>query len=349
MKGFFLGMVCIGVLAFGVSAQTWPFSAKGQPIMPGFPTEKNGDAWAVDLFSAENLSGFFARAYPINMRFPADSAQMRYAIAGFDTLVSADTLRQFRAKQPLAYTLDSVEITLRHVKTSATTDTLIVDVVTLDEQGFPTLQVLHADTLLLSQSLAGGAPTPFYFLKQKDIPAQTSVGIRVRFWGNPQADTLHLIAGANADGACSPGLPKPVKSRFFPQAFAYYAGFELLVPNSGGGDFYSDCNANNLYDTLTDGANPVQTWNMRLFVQGPTLQLESHDASHSSLFPNPGHGDFTWHLPEKTSVRFSDAQGRIHGVIQPDHAGHYSLPSALPPGVYFLHAGKQVRTYILLP
>ena len=349
MKGFFLSMVWSWTLTLGLGAQTWPFPAHGRVTSQTLPTEKTGDAWAVDVFAAENQNEFFVRAYEVNMAFPADSARMRYAVAGFDTLVSADTLRHFQGKQPLPFTLDSVEITLRHVHTSASNDTLIVDVLALDDGGFPTLQVLHADTLVVSQSLSSGGFSPFYFLKQKNIPAETAIGIRVRFWGNPQGDTLQLLAGANADGACLPSLPKPVKSRFFPQAFAYYTGFELLVPNNGGGEFYSDCNQNNLFDSLVDGASPVQTWNMRLFVQGPSLQQQALSEDASLLFPNPGHGEFVWNLTDHVPVTFTDVHGRITGFATPTAPGRYLLPDHLPPGVYFIRAGTQVRTYILWP
>jgi hypothetical protein len=349
MKGQFLSMVWTCALAFGLGAQTWPFQVAGTPVNPSMPLEKTGDAWTVDLFVAENQNEFFVRSYHVNMNFPADSARMRYAVAGFDTLVSGDTLRHFQGKQPLPFTLDSVEITLRHVQTFGSNDTLIVDVVVLDDGGFPTLQVLHADTLVVSQSLSSGGFSPFYFLKQKNIPAETAIGIRVRFWGNPQGDTLQLLAGANANGACLPGLSKPVKSRFSPQAFAYYAGFELLVPNNGGGEFYSDCNQNNLFDSLVDGASPVQTWNMRLFVQGPSLQQEEPSSDVLSLFPNPGKGEFAWLVADQAPVTFTDAHGRTAGFVHSTAPGHYQLPDTLPPGVYFIRAGKQVRTYILLP
>jgi hypothetical protein len=76
-------------------------------------------------------------------------------------------------------------------------------------------------------------------------------------------------------------------SAFYPNSFAYWQGYNLLLPSQSGGDFYTDCNGNGQRDS-SDGANPIQTWDIALSVQATGLNLPNFTANQPALvYPNP--------------------------------------------------------------
>lgn len=335
-------------LCAGLQAQRLP-APVFSPAAPVISDKTN--EWTVDLLQAGADSSFQYLAVPINVRFPNTSVQLRYLIAGFDTLEAGAGFPVFSGKQPEPYQVDSVEILIKHHKVSGANDTFLVEMLVLDVDGYPTEQVLYSDSLISNQTFVpGGTFFPLYFLKNCSIPAHTSVGIRMLYAGGSPQDSLWLLAGANTDGICLLGRYKARKSPFYPHTFGYYSGYQLLLPGKQGGDLYEDCNENGVYDSLIDGENPLQALAVRLMLSGNVFSISPNEKTIDSYpWPNPGNGTFYLKETDLQDAAIYDVNGHYYGQPEKLEGEGWRLPAGLLPGLYLIRNGRIRYLYVLLP
>jgi len=254
--------------------------------------DKSG-AQIIDHFTAEALrnQNFSVFNLPLRTDAPGDSLPVRFAIATFDTLLRADTLIGFSGRQPTSFEIDSLQIGMLHVRNSDVPDTIEVSVIGLTNSGFPNeTNVLFNEVFTQTSALGGGA---FFYLKLVPgivIPAQTAIGVKVTYRGGSAQDSLFWRAGTSTNGICANGGLRPVQHRCYPTTFAYVERYQRILPTEAGSDVFTDCSGSGLFDPDEDGASPFQALDVRLFIQGESLNRNPVNSTETILFPNPSDG-----------------------------------------------------------
>lgn len=266
---------------------------------PALPSEKSGGAIVINYHSSDGVlygpGNYKTALWPLNMHYADLSADslLAYGIVAFDTVVSTDNVYAFPYSAIGQPTLDSIWMTIGHENQSGQTDTLVVDVVLLDTVQFPTLISLWADTLYFSSGQSAGNQWTNTLIislaPQLLLPADTAIGMRFRYYG-ALADTFGLAAGFGTDNQVCGSFPESRAgySHFYPNSYAYWNTYNLLLPSQSGGDLYYDCNGNLEFDTLTDGANYLQNWDVAIQLSSPDIGYPAYaDQLPVYVFPNP--------------------------------------------------------------
>lgn len=317
-------------------------------------SEKSGGSLIVNYdLSDETGAGSinYKRAiWPVNKNFDTLSTDslFTYLICGFDSLIDPSNTYPFSYTTISAFQIDSIWIGLGHENNSGMNDTLIIQLLSLNASGYPSQQVMWADTLVFSSGQSSlNQWTNWFILRLAPSfnwsgPLKPAVKLQYKA---PIEDTLGVIAGYRYSGTC--GTNDAAQwSAFYPNSYAYWTGFNALIPTSAGGDIYYDCNANLQFDSLTDGRNYIQNWHIGIQITAPEIGLENEHMNLSpKIFPNPASEWLNIQSEQPIhEVRIFDSQGKlvmsfnnIHGVI--------SLQQ-LDNGMYFIHTKTATQSYV---
>lgn len=259
--------------------------------------ERSGNAMTVNYDqSDEFIWGLnYKRALlPIHRGYDAnDSLQnIVYASYTLDSLIKPDNSYILPFANVSGLVLDSLDIELGHVKYSAFNDTLILTLVQLDTVNFPGGPSLYADTIILNAALsAGNILTNTVALRWKPnyIMNNQPIGVRIEFTGSLQ-DTLALMAGYGiypSPNSCTVvPLDKARKSFFYPNSYAYWSNYNMILPTNIQGDLFYDCNGNIIKDT-SDSENYAQNWSITSYVSAPAIGIETEYIYPLTIYPNP--------------------------------------------------------------
>lgn len=320
-------------------------------IKQGLPheTEKSGNTVFIQYDNSDELlfsALHYSRSlYLLNARYDTFPNALTYAIVAFDTLISDDNTYSFSYNDLGDVTIDSISVQVGHENNSGLADTIILDLLTLDTNGYPTLFSYWSDTLITSAGLSPG--NQFTQLQELRISLGTSgipvdtlgrMALQLRYRG-ALADTFALVAGHGTDSV-SCALSGNLRSRasHFPQnSLVYWTFYNNLIPTAVGGDVYEDCDANFAFDPAIDGANPIQNWAMGLWISGPDLATEPvpSDPAAFRFFPNPAHDFLNAQFTHPGTFTVTDLAGKIMLRMPVTESAVLNLVS-WPSGLYFL-------------
>lgn len=297
-------------------------------------------------------SGNFQSAiWNLNMHYDTltNDSLLTYAIIDFDTIADIDSTFFYAYHEFGQPTLDSIWINFGHENNSGNPDTLIIDLMDSDTTGYPDIHAFWSDTIIF---LSGQSPsnqwlnstqlilTPGILLKR-----DTSFAIMIRYYGALQ-DTFGLVLGYGTDnGICGAfPLPKASKSHFYPNSYAFWNTYQLLIPTQSGGDLYYDCNGNLEFDTLLDGNSYIQNWNVGVLLSSPDIGVEELDYSTViHVFPNPAQ---EYLILSSNGSQINWLNYSIYSIsgsiVQSDViTGNEINISDLVPGLYILKLSKE--------
>ena len=284
---------------------TIPFSAQhfrafNSPLLVSVPNSlaanKAGGGIYVNLDISDELqqsSLVYKHAiWPINEAYDtlASDSLITRVIQKTDTLIDVLNTYSYSMSSFSLLSLDSVSLVVGHEKNTFYNDTLFMQILELGNSGYPTNQILFSDTLVISSPIS---PTnqwtetveivfPVNFI----IPPQQGFAIQF-IYRAPLEDTLGIAAGFATTGVCN-DYDAATWSSFYPNSYAYWTGFNTLIPTAAGGDLYYDCNQNNQFDTLIDGRNFIQNWSVGMYISAPELNNSVNILQNEfKVFPNP--------------------------------------------------------------
>jgi len=299
-----------------------------QPAVRPFHGDKSGGSIWVNYFETDRSvygsSSFFQVIVPVhsNTVTTGDSTfSVSYLVTAFDTLTDTSLTYPFSYTELSNVFLDSIRIQFGHENNSGISDTVIVDIVRLDTVQHPTANIIWSDTVIFAsgQSPANHWQNTLFlaFSPQLLLPEDTAAGVRVRYYGASQ-DTFGVVTGFGTDQQnCGTFVfPKASYSHFYPNSYGYWSYYNLLLPTQAGGDIYYDCNGNLEFDTITDGVNYIQNWDISALFSSPEIGLPGYpDAPQITVYPNPTTGFVYIANPETdhspTTARLLSLDGRV--------------------------------------
>lgn len=347
------------VIHCNVLFSQWITGSKPIPFpvnnLPGYySTEKSGGSLVINYdLSDETDAGLlnYKRAiWPVNQHYNTLSSDslFTYLICGFDSLIDPTNTYPFSYSSIPAFQIDSVWIALGHENNSGLHDTLIIQLITLNASGYPSSQIMWTDTLFFSsgQSTFNQWTNPLILSLAPALnwnsPFKPAVKLQYKA---PIQDTLGVVAGYRFTGSC--GASDAAQwSAFYPNSYAYWTGFNALIPTSAGGDIYYDCNANLQFDSLTDGRNYVQNWHIGMQITAPEIGLEEINATHvPHIYPNPATERFYIQSEQPVlHVEIFNTQG-ISVLSTNNSTGAIPLHN-LNNGMYFIHIKTANHLYV---
>ncbi len=209
-----------------------------------------------------------------------------------DSLIKSDNSYSVSFGNITNLVLDSMDIELGHVHHSGSNDTIFFTLVALDTVNFPDGAIMFKDTLVLTSPLSSGnilTNTVALRWKPNFTMGNAPIGLQIEFVGSIQ-DTLALMSGYGifaAPNSCT-GIPrdKARKSLFYPNSYAYWSNYNLILPTNAGGDLFYDCNGNVLLDT-SDSESYIQNWSISSYVSAPSIGIEEEGQVELTIYPNP--------------------------------------------------------------
>ena len=277
-------------------------------------------------------SNFEYAPYRLNSKTDSLAVGMLFTVCDtFPDLISGN----FYSKLELpTMRLDSLRIRINLSKHSSQNDTLIMGLAGSFNGVFPNENIFYGDTLIFNASYAPGHTyvTSAYYSIPVGVYVPISYSVLFAFKGHPN-DTLTFWSGYGYDGTCAgqPSLKRAQLSHFFPNAFAYRKEFGQILPTFTGQDIFFNCDTINGFDTLTDGRNYIQNWDMDFYSTATTMSISENVFEKTPLlYPNPGKGTFYMRADcQQITVISSSGKEVWQGVPQGN-----SVYLPLPAGFY---------------
>jgi hypothetical protein len=317
-------LIIAGLMSAGAFAQSAPNLSFPQqrtlrtpvsmPQKPQQPAATN--TFVIDYDSAE--SGFWASQYARfiwdfnNNYTPADSFTLKYFVVAFDSLY--DSYNQIGYPRSTVTTIkcDSIFMVLGQENNSGTDDTIRIEMISVNANGYP------ASTVLWSWDEIIPASSPYSPDWLQPVILSLGCGytvtnndrfaLRIKYMGN-KMDTAGWIAGFGDNGACASNTVSAIRTQYSPwkiNASTWYQGntFSLwnqyasygILPNSAGANIYYDCNQNSQYDVGSDGENFLQNISVWVKVTTDPVGVAENTELGVKLYqnkPNPFNGNTT--------------------------------------------------------
>lgn len=293
-----------------------------------------------DLFG----TSFDHASYVLNSANDTSALGMLFAVCDtFPDRISGN----FYSKDFLpAVRLDSLRIKISHTKVSTRPDSLFLSLANTFGGVFPGENGYYADTIVLGTSYAPG--NTYATAKYLSIPVGIYVTNPFSVWLHRRShpnDTLRVWSGYGYDGVCTeqPGLKKARESHFFPNAFAYRKEFGQVLPTLNGEDIFFECDTLPGFDSLADGRNYIQNWDIDFFMTVTTAGIPQNVLADSPLlYPNPGNGTFQMNETCQYLNVYTLSGQRVWGGVP--QGASVCLP--LPAGFYVVRAQTGTGTRI---
>ena len=232
--------------------------------------------------------------WDMNSRFSGrpDSATIGYAVVAYDSIYDPYTMSAYSNGGIFDMTIDSILIFMGHENNSGTNDTIIVKIIDLLPNGYPTNTVLWRDTFITNTGLSMNNDWFSSTVLNVSVGQnfyESRFGVRLEYYGALE-DTMGFLAGFGDRGPCGMGTVSAFPSNFPANSLALWTRFANngLLPTSGGADLFYDCNGNGSPDP-DDGSNYVQNILFTSFVvlNANTGFKETYQYTVGSLTPNP--------------------------------------------------------------
>lgn len=333
----------------GIPFSHRPGNVTDMPL-PGDLYMKAGNYFPISHYVADqlvDLPAFREITVPVHHRYaslPGDSLLV-YGVVTFHRLFSAvDGQELPYPTQP--FTIDTISIGLGHENHSGNHDTIRLQILALDTNGYPTNTILWDSIYTAIQfGMVNDWQTTGHvkFYCGEILNPQQRMALKIQYFG-ALTDTLGLVYGYREAGACaSGGVNNATFSVSYPNSLAYWTGYDLQLPTAAGGDLYRDCNGNFQYDTIIDGANFIQNWNITLIASAPDLATSPYTASKVHIYPNPARDFFYYSGETGNIIRIADGSGRL--VKEVLNTGHAVDISDLEAGMYYIMTEHVQNTF----
>lgn len=332
------------------------------PVKVGMPAERSGPGFQIDydyyefnLFGAAASTpgtGYRSFIWDSNFNYTGADSSQKYTTVAFDSIYDVYADQGYPFSTFTSIRVDSIFALIGHMNSTGMNDTLQFKITNLTGANYPGATTYNTTEIVSNTSYTGGASWlnsgVVYTNPNYTLPAGVKkFGIKMEYHGNP-ADTLGIVAGFNdAGGPCGAGSYKPTNSVWYPNSYQYSTTYSLLVPTSGGGDFYYDCNMSGSLDA-NDGNSTYQNAGIWVYVTlDPTGIDEDYAAKGIRLSqnePNPFNRISTirYELAKASDVNFSvyDVTGKrvMEQITERASAGEYSITldaTNFTKGVYF--------------
>lgn len=277
----------------------------------------------------------------------------------FDTVVDATLDTAYNPVFMQGFTIDSLSIILGQCNHSGLQDTIIVQIDSVDANGYITDTVLHADTVLTG--ITGMSPSnnwlnPINLVVKTGyaLDSTTRFAVKVSYNGS-KFDTLGFLPGFGDTNCISGGsgpVPRPtfmgykfgaLRANSLTYGYQYFFGSSQTVPSSTGNMYglYVPCN-NPLSKYWYFQDNPISAYISFTNLTGIN-EVNGAGYSISQNYPNPFNhtSAITYNLASASDVQFyvTDLTGRIMlnmGTKRMSPGRHVINLNAgqLSPGIY---------------
>jgi hypothetical protein len=258
--------------------------------------ERSGNAMTINYDQSDELLfgiNYKHILFPIHRGYDTIAGQnLVYASYTLDSLLKADNSYTISFGNINSLVLDSMDIQLGHVKHSGANDTIFFSLLGLDPDNFPGGTVVLKDTVVLTSALSPSnmlTNTVALSWKPGFAMGNTAIGLKIEFVGSLQ-DTLALMGGYGifpAPNACTDDtLDKARKSHIYPNSYAYWSNYHLLIPTNAQGDIFYNCDTVITKDTA-DSESYIQNWAITSYVSAPSIGMEEQEESRLTIYPNP--------------------------------------------------------------
>ncbi len=287
------------LLCFAVNLQAQYLGSNSNMFPVSFQyehVERSGNVMAINYDESDQAIfgvNYNRALFPIHRGYDTIEGQnLVYASYTLDSLIKTDNSYQVPFANISGLVLDSMDIQLGHVKYSGVNDTLFLTLLALDTVNFPNGPIAYKDTIVLTSATSpGNILTNTIPLRWKPNFTMNDqpIGLKIEFVGSLQ-DTLALVGGYGiypAPNACTDSSwDKARKSFFYPNSYAYYSNYNLLIPTNVQGDIFYNCDSSLVKDTA-DSESYIQNWAITSYVSAPEIGIEDVELSYLTIYPNP--------------------------------------------------------------
>ncbi len=245
---------------------------------------------------------------------------LKYMSVSFDTIVDSYALPIPIGYAPNAVQsvrVDSIYMIIGQENNSTFDDTLIIKLMNVNGNGYPSTTVYWADTVYFPQDIPHGTNwLQAYYIS---LPVNNGAGftipasgkqfsVRCEYKGS-KLDTLGVLAGFGSfTGACGTNPSSLLANNtetgrfrvnastwYKANSYAYWTQFNVFVPTSTGANVYYDCD-NSGGITPGDGGNYIQNWNLSTYLTVQTnVGMNEEFVNGIRLgqnYPNPANANF---------------------------------------------------------
>jgi hypothetical protein len=310
-----------------------------------------------------------------NYSAPQGDSSLKHITVSFDTIVDSYNISGMPvgiapgAVQSVR--VDSIYIAMGQENNSGQDDTLIIKLMSVTANRYPSTTVYWSDTIYFPQDIPHGTDWLQAYLVT--IPVGTSgftipsngdfFSVRLEYHGNKQ-DTCGVIAGfGSLTGPCgtSPSsllayqtqtgyFKVNATTKYYANSFSIWTEYESYgnLPTNTGANLYYDCDGSGGV-TSGDGANYIQNWNISAYVTLTTnVGIENIPFTNGiklgQNMPNPTSSTSVIHyeLEKNANVKMDirDITGKLVLSLNEGNqtSGVHSVSidaSTMAPGVYF--------------
>jgi hypothetical protein len=286
----------------------------------------------------------------------------KYMIVRFDSLVdytvitgTSNTVYPY-SQYPTIY-IDSLSSALSQMNTSGFDDTLMIQVMSVDANGYPSSTVYWSNTMVIpaASSLSGSNDwnnvVGISWQVNQALPTNVhKFCVKLTYLG-AKADTFGYVDGFPSflgTGGCA-GYNMANQTSYYPNTYVWVAGANVNAqyPTSTGGDVFYDCNGDGTYEAGIDGTNYMQNGSIQAKVD-VYLGIEENKSLGIKLMqnmPNPFNNttNISYQLAKRSSsvtLEISDLAGRTITTIDEGakNPGYYMInldSKSFSQGVYF--------------
>jgi len=339
------------------------------------PPEKGTTTFFIDYYQAESIfyggpvsqGGYYDRfiwSTNMNYNMVLGDTEILYCIVAFDSLYDPYDDVTYDKNSFQSMTIDTIWFEFGHENNSGIDDTLRVKIVSLNSSGYP-----QESTVLWSHDIIGTAITDtnqYNYASILNVAPGIQIGnhkefgVVLEYYGH-RTDTAGFIAGYGDMGPCNTMTTSAYQSLFYPNSFTLWQKYQTygILPTSGGGFLYYDCNQNGQYDPGVDGEDFIEdidiwckvTVDDEIGIHENKPALDFLGQNHPNPYSNTTEIEYHLLSSQNVTLEIYDICGikvdKIYeGIKTPGKHKIKYIGTSLPSGIYYytLIAGENRLT-----
>ena len=257
------------------------------------------------------LSQITAFIYPIHDDYTInDTFTLNYVIVAYDSMHDTKTNLPFSYLPTDNPFIDSITIQLQHINNSGSNNSIILTIIELDPNGYPTSNILWQDSMVSNTSLTNGNIDFLTFTPGYALSTPFTFGVKVNF-NAPLQDSLRIVNFIRNDcfGVCFAEY-----SLFYANSYYFLNYGPVLTnqyPDNTGGALGYDCGDNdgNFGEPGECEAFPIQNFDIRVVLnEGFAVSITGNDlickddSTSLTAVPVNGTGPFAFQWSPSTGL-----------------------------------------------